>query len=190
MSRIYSIEAMNQLADALEQASFSGEDLAKLKQFKNLVGLKNAINGLAEIVDRENIIDFNLKPFTPRGWVVDEHLQFGKWPFDINAVSLYRDEKQKNESLIGGHDLRINLVGRLLLNANVLDFLIDHPNLIPEPWKEFYVFFWGTLYRNQRNELQVRGLVWDGRSWNWLTRCLDEKFRTDQPALIIKSQKK
>lgn len=49
MSNLFSIGAMNQLGDALENAGFTTEDITKLKQFKNLSGVKDVLNGKAEI---------------------------------------------------------------------------------------------------------------------------------------------
>lgn len=49
MSNLYSIGAMNQLGDALENADFTTEEVTKLKQFKNLSGIKDVLNGKAEI---------------------------------------------------------------------------------------------------------------------------------------------
>ena len=33
------------------------------------------------------------------------------------------------------------------LNANVLDYLLEHPELIPKKWKKYRIVFWGTIYR-------------------------------------------
>lgn len=49
MSTMYSIGAMNQLADALEKAGFTQDEITKLKQFKDLKGIKAVLNGQAEI---------------------------------------------------------------------------------------------------------------------------------------------
>jgi hypothetical protein len=44
-----SIGAMNQLADALENAGFSPEDVTRLRQFQDLKGFKAVLNGQADI---------------------------------------------------------------------------------------------------------------------------------------------
>jgi hypothetical protein len=49
MSTNFSIGAMNQLGDALEKAGFTADDLTKLKQFSNLKGVRDVLNGKAEI---------------------------------------------------------------------------------------------------------------------------------------------
>ena len=50
MSTMYSIGAMNQLADALENAGFTPDEITKLKQFKDLEAIKAVINGRASII--------------------------------------------------------------------------------------------------------------------------------------------
>lgn len=45
----YSIGSLNQLGDVLESNGWTAEDVTKLKQFKNLKGIKAVLNGQAEI---------------------------------------------------------------------------------------------------------------------------------------------
>lgn len=52
MSTLYSIGAMNQLADSLENAGFTSGDVTRLKQFKNLSEIKGVLNGSMEIKPR------------------------------------------------------------------------------------------------------------------------------------------
>lgn len=50
MSSNHSVGAMNQLADALDNAGFTSDDVTRLKQFNNLEGIKDLIYGRAELV--------------------------------------------------------------------------------------------------------------------------------------------
>lgn len=52
MSKLYSIGAMGQLADSLENAGFNSGDITKLKQFKKLSEIKGVLNGSFEIKPR------------------------------------------------------------------------------------------------------------------------------------------
>lgn len=183
MSTTYSIGAMNQLGDALENAGFSTEDVTKLKQFSNLKGLKDVLNGKAKISYPEHLIDCDDDPFIPDDWSVEEHKKGGMFKFNPEKISLYLSEKQKKGS-IGGHDLRKELADKPAMNANVLDYLLAHPELIPEEWKEKYIFFWGTIYRDSYGYLYVRCLGWNGSFWNWRYRWLDGDFRSDHPAAL------
>jgi hypothetical protein len=183
MSTTYSIGAMNQLGDALENAGFSTEDVTKLKQFSNLKGFKDVLNGKAEISYPEHLIDCDSAPFVPNGWSVEEHKKGGFFKLDLAKISLYLSKKQKKGS-IGGHDLRKELSDKPVMNANVLDYLLAHPELIPEEWKGKAVFFWGTIYRHSDGYLYVRYLYWIGSKWYWYFNWLDSVFISDDPAAL------
>lgn len=166
MSTTYSIGAMNQLGDALENAGFSAEDVTKLKQFSNLKGLKDVLNGKAEISYPEHLIDCDADPFIPNGLSVEEHKKGGMFKFNPEKVSLYLSKKQKI-GIIEGNDLRKELANQPVFNANVLDYLLLHPELIPEEWKGKNIFFWGTIYRRSDSYLCARCLYWNGSKWRW-----------------------
>ena len=70
------------------------------------------------------------------------------------------------------------------MNANILDYLLAHPELIPEEWKGKYIFFWGTIYRLSDGRLCVRYLIWNGSEWDWSYDWLDDDFNSDSPAAL------
>ena len=70
------------------------------------------------------------------------------------------------------------------MNANVLDYLLAHPELIPEDWKNKYVFFWGTIYRYSSGGLCVRYLCWNGSKWRWDGNWLAHDFYSAYPAVL------
>jgi len=181
MSTLYSIGAMNQLGDALGKAGFTAEDVTKLKQFKDLGKLRDVLSGKAFIAYPEHLIDCDSAPLVPNGWTVEEHKKGGFLKFDPAKISLYRSKKQK-KGIIGGHDLRKELANKPVMNANVLDYLLAHPELIPEEWKGEYTFFWGTIYRGSDGGLYVRYLGWSGSRWFWHYYWLGFDFGFDNPA--------
>ncbi|EKD56250.1 MAG: hypothetical protein ACD_58C00247G0001 [uncultured bacterium] len=183
MSTTYSIGAMNQLGDALENAGFSTDDVTRLKQFSNLKGLKDILYGKAEIKYLEQLIDCDSMPFIPNGWSVKDHKKGGFFKFDPAKISLYLSKKQ-NKGSVGGRDLLKDLADKLVINANVLDYLLAHPELIPEEWKGKFVFFWGTIYRDSDGDLHVRCLNWDGSKWIWIYGWLDYNFYSGSPAAL------
>ena len=137
----------------------------------------------------EHVIDCDADPFNPwtkeGGWTVDEHQKGGQWKFDPKQVEFYLSSGQKGDDnkAIEGYKLRKELAGKPVLNANVLDYLLKNPHLIPEEWKKDgqgntrYIFFWGTVYRNRDGDLFVRYLYWYHggwhRSYRWLGRGWD-----------------
>jgi len=183
MSALYSIGAMNQLADTFENSGWTADDITKLKQFGNLKGIKDILYGKAEIKYPEHLIDCDAEPFVPPGWSVEKHTKGGSWKWNPK-ITLYLSKKQKKGGLILGNDLRKELEGKSVLNANVLDWLLAHPELIPEEWKGKAVFFWGTIYRHARGPLCVRYLHWNGTGWGWSCDYLGRDFHSLYPAAL------
>ena len=106
------------------------------------------------------IIDADADPFIPEGWKVIEHKKCGQLTWGLDRIELYLSEKQKGD-YVEGEKLRKELANKPVLNANVLDYLLKNPHLIPEGWKGKAVFFWGTIYRHSYGSLCVRYLYWD-----------------------------
>lgn len=119
-----------------------------------------------------HIINCSSDPFMPpewkkNGWTVEEHQKTGDLVWDPSKITLYLSDKQKNGGVISGKELRTELKGKPVLNANILDYLLAHPELIPEELKDKTTFFWGTIYRDSDGRLYVRCLAWGGKRWNW-----------------------
>lgn len=184
MSSEYSIGAMNQLADALSAAGFTSGDVTKLKQYKDLALVKQLLYGYAKIIQVMHVIDCDADPFVPNGMKVVEHHKGGQLEWHAEKVALYLSKLQKNGEYIDGNKLRKELESMLVLNANVLDYLLAHSELIPEEWKSKAIFFWGTIYRHSDGTLYVRCLKWDGGQWHWYDYWLDYDFNSGYPAIV------
>jgi len=83
-----------------------------------------------------------------------------------------------------GNKLRKELAKKRVVNANVLDYLLANPHLIPEEWKGKAVFFWGTIYRDRGDYLCVHCLLWGGVGWRWRSRWLGRDWHGDDPAAV------
>jgi len=142
----------------------------------------SVIKGTHEIKPIEHIINLDADPFIPPGWTVVEHKKGGLWKWN-SRITLHLSRKQK-KGLITGHDLRKELADLPVLNANVLDYLWEHPELIPENWKGKAVFFWGTIYRDSDGYLFVRYLYWNGSRWRRYYSWLDGGFSAFSPAAL------
>jgi len=182
-----SIGLLNQLGDALEAAGFSPDDVTKLRTSGKLGDVKKVIHGLMEIKPVENIIDTDAQPFCPDGWKVEEHQKAGKLEWNPAKVILHLDQGQKNGKCLEGNNLRKALKGQPVMNAVVLDWLLAHPELIPEEWKGKYIYFWGTIYRDSVGRLYVRCLYWGDGSWGWRCRWLGDGWGGGSPAAVAAS---
>lgn len=182
----YSIGQMNQLGDALETAGFTPGEVTKLQQFRGLATLRAVLNGTAQIVVTKHVIDCDADPFVPENWKVEEHQKGGKFEWDPSQIELYLDKGQLGGNSIVGNKLRQKMSSKKIMNACVLDFLLAHPELIPEEWKSRAVFFWGTIYRESDGNLYVRYLCWDGGGWSCYYGWLVSGFNDDCPAALRK----
>lgn len=182
----YSEVQTHQLMDALQTAGFTADEVTKLGQFKKLLQIRDIVNNLAVISYPQHLIDCDALPFCPDGWEVVEHRKHGQLQWDPSKIRLHLSKKQTDGKVIG-NKLRKELENQSVLNANVLDYLLAHPDLIPEEWKGKAVFFWGTIYRYSDGYLCVRCLCWSGDRWGRDCGWLDRDFCGRNPAAVSAS---
>ncbi|HBA36514.1 TPA: hypothetical protein DCZ15_01415 [Candidatus Falkowbacteria bacterium] len=162
---------VNQAAElkfAFRRNGWNNVEIKTLSEGDILADVLKVIKGQAEIRIIERLIDCDSAPFIPDGWSVEKHKKGGMFKFNPGKISLYLSKKQKKGGT-GGHYLRKELSNKPVMNANVLDYLLTHPELIPEEWKwkGKCIFFWGTIYRSYDGLLLVRYLSWNGSEWYW-----------------------
>ncbi len=156
------------LAEAFEELGVQPAYLANAQANpKMMQNLKAVLLGHASLQVIKHLIDCDAAPFVPDGWKVEEHQKGGQFDWSHAAVRLYLDEGQQDGNYLKGDTLRKRLANRPVLNANVLDYLLANPHLIPEEWKGKYVFFWSTVYRYSDDRLCVRYLYWRDGRWFW-----------------------
>jgi len=168
---------------ACRKANITNRDIKRLCEGDLLRQIKLVLNGQAKIEVIKCLIDLDADPMIPDGWKVEEHTKGGQFQFDLVKVSLHLDEQQKAGYIVG-RELRNKLQGRPVFNANLLDYLLTHTELIPEEWKGKTVFFWGTIYRSSDGCLIVRSLGWSGGRWDWSCLWLGGRLSDDCPAAV------
>ena len=146
--------------------------------------------GYAEVKPREHVIDLDADPFVPNNWKVEKHQKGGSFRWDPALVQFYLSPNQQDGKSVKGDKLRDELAGKPVFNANLLDYLLANPHLIPEDWKQDeqgrtrYIFFWGTEYRDSVGCLCVRYLYWNGDGWHWCCSWLDYGWVDQYPAAL------
>lgn len=129
------------------------------------------------------------------GWKIEKRVGDGTLELDPSKLVLHFSPNQKDNKFIEGKRLRKELEKNMVpvLNACVLDYLIAHPEIIPEEWKvdekgnTRYIYFWGTVYRRWHGYLCVRCLCWEDGVWLWRYHGLDRGWRVQSPAAILES---
>lgn len=135
-------------------------------------------------------IDCNENPHIPDGWRIRPADQIksrvtGLYALDPARINLYLSPEQRRNSFVRGFDLQRILVGKKVLPANVLDYLLEHPQLISKWWKKQRVFFWGTVYRNDSDEPCVRFLCWDENRWRSRYMTLGSDWPDRHSAVVV-----
>lgn len=120
-----------------------------------------------------------------------DHWKGGIVEWSANRLELFRSPDQKKRfSGVDGRSLR-NLLFKKphlqpVLNANALEFLKLHQDLIPEWCKRFNLYFWGTIFHESRDHSFVRYLYWDNgwgdsdtlvEGFGWTSRCVALLYR-------------
>lgn len=180
----------NELKLAFRRAGYSNDDIKRLCEGNVLADIRSVLRGHASITMVSHVIDCDADPFVSDGWKVEEHKKGGQLTFDPSKVKFYLSDGQRGGKYIVGNSLHKELADKPVMNANVLDFLLAKPDLIPEDWKTDgagntrYIFFWGTVYRNSGGDLCVRCLYWKDVRWSWSSLWLDDGWGGSDPALL------
>ncbi|NUM25051.1 MAG: hypothetical protein HUU49_00330 [Candidatus Buchananbacteria bacterium] len=175
----------NEIKLAAVRAGATNTDLKRLSEGDMFTRILPVLRGLGEVTITKYIVDLDADPMVYRDWKVEEHIKGGQFEFDQVKVGLHLDEEQKEGGVIIANKLREKLKGQPVYNANLLDFYLAHPNLIPDEWKGKVIVFWGTIYRNSRDRLLVRCLFCLNDKWSWIYRQLDcDRFGTPAPAAV------
>lgn len=174
---------------------YTAADVKWLTKGDRLGQVHPFVRGRAEISVVRHVVDLSADPYSPNGWAIEEHRK-GDTSFEWNPdlITFHLSEKQKGGKTIEGNKLRKELKDLPVFNANLLDYLLKNPNLIPEEWKKYgegntrYIFFWGTIYRRSDGILCVRCLYWRGGQWGWDYYWLGNDWLGDNPAACLASQ--
>lgn len=159
--------------------------------------VRDVVAGCVKIIPVNHIIDLDADPFVPKGWQgVEFHKKGGKVKAELRGdhlyindrkMEIYLSERQMGGRVVKGHSLREEVSKRDVLDANVLDYLLAHPQLVAESWKGTRVFFWGTIYRFHDGSLCVRFLFWYGDRCRWSYIWLGDDFCGNSPAAVLAS---
>jgi MoxR-like ATPase len=119
-----------------------------------------------------------------------------EWSKEVYKDSLFLSPEQIAKKSIKGEKLLESIKKEKIpvLNASVLDYLLEHKDEIPEEWKEKmpdgrtkYIYFWGTIFRGSDGDRLVRSLDWDGSDWDDDGSWLGHDWADNEPAVRLAS---
>ena len=173
-----SVGLAHQLEHAFNRNSWSAAEVNRLSEGSFLALVREVLLGN---IDIQLIIDCDADPFVPDGWKVEEHQKGGSFKWDPAQTLLHFFRSRRGGKVITGNEIREELAGKPVLNANVLDFLLKYPDLIPDEWKAWgpgclSIFFWGTIYSGSRGYPIVRCLYFDNAWRDGFKRISEEEW--------------
>jgi hypothetical protein len=184
----------NELKLAARRSGYTKVDLKRLSEGDLLARLLPVVRGLGEVTVVKHIINLDKDPLIP--WVnftVEEHRRGGQFEWDPKKVRLFLSKNQQGDKTIKGHELRKEFAKKPVCNANLLDYLVEHPELIPEDWKldkkgnTRSIYFWGTIYRGLDGRLYVRHLYFHEGLWQSDNDGLAADWYSYDPAACLAS---
>lgn len=110
-------------------------------------------------------VDCDTPPFTPPTFEVGDHKRNGPFLWSASRVQLWQASFQQVPRPLpatGPRELYHLTKRRRTLNANVLDFLLENPSLIPSEWEGKGIVFWGTTYRRRHTNEYVVAVLYQG----------------------------
>jgi len=193
----------NEIKMALRRAKFTSEEVERLSEGNTLAQVRSVLRGFAEVRFVGHVVDRTKAPNLPfPGCVIYEHNGNDLVRLELRSDDLYLDNKKVvlrvvENNFIGcrltGHEVYSALGNSPVLDASVLDYLLEHLELIPESWKvnrfghTQSIFFWGTIFRDSSLP-RVRCLFWDDVCWNSNSVSLDVRcFGNRSPAAVLGS---
>lgn len=188
----------NEFKMACRRAGFTNIDIKMLCEGDMLKHVLPVVRKCAEVKLIQYTVDCTANALVPEDteiMAVEYHNTIlGQLDLDVSSIGLHLSNEQqdvdaqaKGMRFIKGDDLRQKIEHKDVLNACVLDYLLAHPEFIPNEWKGMRVFFWGTIYRNSAGSLIVRYLSWNGDKWYWDRRYTTSDWNSGNPAAVLKS---
>lgn len=135
-------------------------------------------------MSNEHVVDCDVMPEILFRKDKDEHRKMGKMLLEKRNGKLYANGREvirhllENQQERKGYKSYQEMSQKTVLNLCILDYLLKHPELIPEEWKKGETYFLGTIFRDSNGFRSVAYLTWYGSTWGWCF-CLFDCNRND-----------
>ena len=190
----------NELKLAARRCGYNNTDLKRLSEGRMMARILPVLRSQADVRVVLRPIDLDSHPFIPRESLygrtltVEYHQKGGKFEWREDRVGLYILPDQKGRNRVHGSRLRDLHPPKLsVANANLLDYLLKYPHLIPDAWKDKWkvgneirrIYFWGTIYRDAYGERYVRYLYFSEDRWQADLSDPDGYYGSKDPAVLL-----
>jgi hypothetical protein len=133
---------------------------------------------------------FDPAVFIGEGWSAAEEDQRANdlYEIDISAIALVTCLQQDERSISGEERLkRLKETQHIRLGGRAFISLWDNQHLIPEGWKEkfLFVFFDGLILLHSNGNRYSLNLSWNDGGWHWYTGWLGNTRSTRNPSAVL-----
>ncbi|MFA7377705.1 MAG: hypothetical protein WCZ15_02805 [Patescibacteria group bacterium] len=140
--------------------------------------MAKTVKGVAELKYLPNIVDLNARPREFGGYMIGYHNGGGIFNFNNSKLVLFSENVPKN-------GFKLRKLKEMACNGNMLDFLLNHQELIPSACKEVYTCFLGTVYQDlQNDESFIRAMYYCNGRYHDSLLALDNDFDKSLPLLM------
>lgn len=181
------IQALREEGFSMEETLSLAENRFLLRQLRRVI--ENQQKKTQPVLSEVRKIDLSASPYVPPGFELKDHQdqKLLKWnPFwnpgrfwFLSSIDLGVDEKCTLS------DVLMKVDNHHALNANMLDFYLQEPELIPKELKHCETIFPATRYTNCREVSLVRILYCNSGSWDWGWMKIEDKFREDHRIAVF-----
>lgn len=138
------------------------------------------------------VIDGDAPPtLHSRDWNIAEHRKMGQVVWSPGKFRVEQLSHQRTGDLVTVAQVLQIMSSKNLVNANVLDFLLAHPCLIPDEWATDEIghgrtiYFLGTVFLDSLDqENKVRGIYRTHRQWMRTMKSVGTYFTNKDWVLV------
>lgn len=133
---------------------------------------------------------FNSEKFIGKGWKIKEEdtTSLALNELDLTKVSLETMLRPDESSVKGEERLRrLKESNFIRLDAKIFQTLWENKATIPESWKEWVVFFDGTILRDSFGDRCILSLYRYNGKWYWSCYRLNGDFSFVGPSAVLTS---
>ncbi|HUQ30182.1 MAG TPA: hypothetical protein VM103_01540 [Candidatus Paceibacterota bacterium] len=136
--------------------------------------VRAVIEGNATVTITRHVVGCNASEPQLRGYTIASHSRLRRdWEFRKYEMKLWQPDEKLHQQCLRAAFREIDQ--KYLLNASILEYLLAHPEVMPEDTenkikKDGPILFLGTVYENTEGDQLVRALTsyWDGLGENMI----------------------
>ncbi|ETB63735.1 TPA: hypothetical protein DIC38_02935 [Candidatus Nomurabacteria bacterium] len=196
------VSQAHELKMAFRRNGWTNGDIKTLSEGNILTSVLDVIRDNSCVISKEelsaiHIIDTRTKPKSTTHHAVMNHISNGLLKWDLSKISLFASKefdrpcelyKELCDEFDGSYPSYKKISNKSLANARVAEYLLVHPDLIPEEWKEYsYILFLGTIcycpFDAAWTEVPV--IYWDKKEMVWKYDYSNTGFPTYSYGVVI-----